>query len=320
MDSGEKKFKIDFKKLSEGVDLIHRAATEGKGVFEGGSEVWRPKYLPQWNVPSDDPLWMRRFLYAEDFIEKRGVSRFYAKMIRSVWENPKTRWFFDPYEVAGAKTADIEYIIKDEIHNNLRKQGELSPAERYKINAQTLVAKYSGDPGNAVNGLTVEKAMANLMEFENFGPGLAALLIVYYLDRELVRVENPEDALLKVDTHKSRIPINIGAVKPLNGTTHIHPTTLVEPLTRAYQRICRERKYSPIMMNDCLWVVGSEVCAKRSFEACMRYCPLASAGICKKNVPLAHPDKEKGGYFHTNKETRRGMEQGYFDKLHRQMF
>lgn len=320
MANEPKKFRLDFRRLSQGVSLIQKAALEGKGIFEGGPKIWRPKYLPQWNVPTDDPLWMRRFLFTEDFIEKRGVSRFYAKQIRRVWANEGMRWFFDPMQVAEAELGDIEKILKDEIHHNLRKPGELSPAERYKANAVIIRDKYGGDPGNAVNGLNVDRAMKNLREFENFGPGLAALLIVYYLDRELVKIENPEDALLKVDVHKARIPINIGAVKPLNGTTDIHPTTLVGPLTKAYQRICLEGKYSPILMNDCLWVDGSEVCAKRSYEACMRYCPLASAGVCKKNVPLAAPTGEKGGHFHVKKETRRGMEQGYFTRLHRQMF
>ncbi len=320
MTNGEKKFEIDFGELSKGVDLIQQAAINGKGIFEGGPEVWRPRYLPQWNVPTEDPLWMRRFLYTEDFIEKRGVSRFYAKMIRRVWADPDKRWFFDPIQVSEKEIGDIEKILKEDIHHNLRKPRELSPAERYKANAVLIRDKYNGDPGNAINGLTVEQAMVNLREFENFGPGLAALLIVYYLDRELVRVKNPEEALLKVDVHKARIPINIGAVRSGNGTTHIHPTTLVEPLTKAYQKICKKGKHSPIMMNDSLWVIGSEVCAKRSYENCMRYCPLASAGICKKNVPLAAPGGEKGGHFHIEKETRRGTEQGYLLELHKSMF
>ncbi|MEK6818816.1 MAG: hypothetical protein AABY10_02685, partial [Nanoarchaeota archaeon] len=208
-----------------------------------------------------------------------------------VWHNPRKSWIFDPQKVAEQKETEIETILRQDFQFNLQGNGEENPAKRFSFNAKHLVDNYQGDPRKLIEHKNIDQARARLMEFKGIGTGIANLFIIYMIDRKLASPIDPENAFLKVDIHKGRIPINCEAVTPTNAEIY-RDESYVRTLERAYREICKKNKLDPHILDAVLWVIGSKGCARNDYSHCQMECPLFEN--CAGNTP---EDKETGRYL-----------------------
>ncbi len=164
-----------------------------------------------------------------------------------------------------------------------------SKPQEYQELMTAVARRYDGDPGNMISGLTVEQARANLMEFDGIGTGIANLYILYLMERDLVTLADPHNAMLKIDIHKSRIPGNTRGWYLRESESIVRRDHLVKALEPAFLKSCSTTGYLAEDVDRALWIIGSQVCTERDYVACERLCPLYD--VCETNVPT---NEEKG--------------------------
>jgi hypothetical protein len=284
-------FKIDNKRLEE---ICLKA-------YEFGQSEGIKKYLPQFNLPEDlehrprrietaNPLQAPLYLWTCVFFERITKSSQTIKNALRIWDEKSKNWIFNPREVAQRSLPEIEEILTGDFQFNLQGLNEEPPEERFLFNAKHLVDNFGGDPRNLIRYNTVKQARDNLMEFKGIGTGISNLFIIYLMEREIISPRDPENALLKVDVHKGRIPINCGAVRPTNGQI-ARDEFYVDTMEKAYREVCRKYDLDAKILDAALWVIGSEICAKRNYGLCNLAC--AAFTFCEAYTP---EDKETGRY------------------------
>lgn len=281
-------------------------------------------HLPQWNLPSElgndpsqtlptEPYLASLFLWTEAFLERMTRSSAIVKNALRVWKNPETNWIFHPRKVAQRSLEDIDGIIRGELKFGLQGIGEEPPQKRYFDNAVLLSGEYDSDPRNLINFRTVDKAREHIRRFKGIGSGIASLFIIYLMEREIASPLDPRNALLKVDVHKGRVPINCGAVTPAPGEREIaRSDKYCGVMEREYWTASDSENLGPIRLDSSLWVIGSRICNRRNYLACGRECPLFN--LCGGYVP---EDKAAGRYRVLDEaglriDTRRNRQQGVF--------
>ncbi len=299
------KFTLDKKRLEEVCLSAHNAYKNREGIFRDFK-----KFLPQWNIPSElefapqrievkDPLQASLYLWTCVFFERANKSSTIIRNALRTWYNPKTRWIFDPKEVIKHTPSEIEIlehnlfsiekkkskgligqVLKNSMQFNLQSTNENSPEVRFYNNAQRLISEYDGDPRNLIRFNTVSQARENLMQFEGIGSGIANLFIIYMLHRNIVLPRDPKNALLKIDIHKGRIPVNTDSVKPLNGEIARDESYATE-LEKAYNQISKKNGIPAEELDDALWIIGSEMCARQDYNKCSG-CPFLEK-LCTAN-------------------------------------
>lgn len=272
--------RIDTTRLEEIVTVVHRAAKERRGIFEGDIR----KYLPQWNLPSElesdpqeektkDPKRAAQFLWVRLYCDRLSVSDFLMKQNLIAWGRKDLNWIYDPLKVTEKRPEDVEKVLREHFKFAIKNKNEPDNGTRFWRNAQRLVKSYSADPRNTINYKTVEEARRHLMEFEGIGTGLANLFIVETYTRGIALPTDPENMKIKIDRHKAGIPIYTDAVTPSNG--EIYGDSIVEPLEKIYHDIYTRLGLDPREIDPALWVIGSQVCAQKDSNACALLCPLA---------------------------------------------
>lgn len=299
-------FTLDMDRLTEMVLAAHRAFVAEEGLFEGGGR----RFLPQWNLPEalehsprkDKPancLAAANYLWACAFFERINQSRVIIRNANRVWLDPRKKNIFDPSMVRGMGYEDVREILEEDFQFALQSRGESPPAERFKDNAELLVRLYGADPRNLIRYNTVEQARANMMEFQGIGTGIANLYLMWSMERRLAFPRDPENALLKVDVHKGRLPANCNAVE---ATNHEIPRDerFVDTMEQAYWQVCREKELDAQKVDSALWIIGSEGCARNDYVHCQRVCPLS--GLCEANTP---ENRNTGRYVVRNEKGER---------------
>jgi len=313
MVNGERRFgfRIDRERLEEMCVAAYASWDEGIR-----------RYLPQWNLPPElehdpiqdspkDPEWAARFLLVEASFERMTKSSAIIGNALRTWENPKKRWIFNPSTVARMPLEDIKKIINEDFQFALQSRGERPPEERFRHNAHIISDRCGNDPRNLVVGKTVEEARKGLVQFQGIGSGIANLYILYLLDRGIAFPTDPLNALLKVDVHKGRLPIQCEAVIPTN---HEIPRdeAFEGEMERRYHEVCERRDMSAVRLDSVLWFYGSERCTKKDYGVCVNGCPLVK--MCQGYTP---ENKLTGRYEvigedGKRKDGRRNRSQGMF--------
>lgn len=277
-------FSLDYDRLEKAVLSVYRAAEARGGIFEHGLE----RYLPQWGIPEEmehspqrmetkDPEEASRYLWTMASLERKSLTRVNISNGRRVWKDPNQRWVFHPEEVVNKGLDAVRRVFTEEFRYTLN-----GFPENYMYNAMRLFRNYSNDPRKVVEGKTVAQARESLIHFAGIGTGISNLYLLYLTDRHITSPTDPENLLLKVDVHKSRIPINTEAVT--SKEDFIRRDLIVSVLERAYWKICKKHDLDAGLLDSALWITGSEVCAKRDYEACLSSCSLASE-LCTACIP-----------------------------------
>lgn len=249
------------------------------------------QFMPQWNLPEElefnphqqqpkNPDWAAKFLWTEAFFERRQQSAQIIAACLKACQNPETQWFFDPFKVKEAPLSDIETIMKQMPYSGHgRDTGTV--AQHYYDNAAKLCKEFGGNPVNLIQYNTVEQARENINGFWGFGNGIANLYILYLLERKIASPRDPRNALLKIDIHKARIPLNVEAVTTKSPL--LRRSSLEKPLEKEYWQACKIYKIPPEVLDGALWTIGSEVCARQDYHQCQLNCPLHD--LCKAYTP-----------------------------------
>jgi hypothetical protein len=297
------KFTINEEKLTAEVLRIYNAAIQGKDIFYGGPEVWRKRFLPQWRIPKEmeyepskvetrDPKLASKFLWTCVQLERQANSAYLERQFHNIWKSQEHRWFFYSEEMTKRKWEDIDFILDNILHYRIKVNPKKELAKSIQDNAIKLNELYGGDPRLMIKGLSVDEARKRHMEFEGVGTGIANLNLIHFYDRNLSAPIDPENMLFKIDIHKARIPLNVGAITLDNGASRIHMSSIVPRLEETYKKICLENKLDPSIADAAIWIIGSSGCAKENDPWCYDIkCPLLET--CLVNTPL---DQKNGTY------------------------
>jgi len=317
---------VDFKindRFEEMVLSVYDAATSGKGIFRGGFEVWKYKFLPQWRLPREiefdpikkevrDPSKASQYLGTAAPLEAGIPSRILHSKLRKVWYDEKRNWFFDPNQAVNHDRQDVDEIIVGILGYNYN-----NPVGRYMDNVSMLARDYNGDHRNLIGG-TVLESRERIKALKGVD-GISNMLIMQFLDRELASVTDPENLLFKIDTHKARIPLNVGGISFEGQTYSVHHSVLREVFEKEYHEICRKHGLDSNIADSALWVLGSESCSKKSFRVCLRDCVLSHNGLCISNVPIEESTSRfKVKIDGKSVETRKDVMQSHFAILFRE--
>src|SRR3989338_5850709 len=89
-------FEIDEKKLSKEILRVYNAAIEGRGIFYGGHDSWKRRYLPQWRIPNEfefnpkrtetrNPKEVAKFLWTSVQLERQAISWYLERKFHQIW-------------------------------------------------------------------------------------------------------------------------------------------------------------------------------------------------------------------------------------------
>lgn len=271
MINNKNNFKFNKKRLTE--VCLRAYSLHGKNL-----ETFQSKILPQWNLPEElefkipkkkvkSPKKAAQYLWLIALLERRSLSKMNIINGKATWKNAETRWIFNPQKVATKNPSEVHYILKNNLQYTLN-----NFAINYQENIKKLLKEYQGDLRNVIKGKTVEQAKKELMKFKGIGTGIANLLMIYLQDRQIVSPTNPEELHIKIDIHKARIPINTGAIIPEQ--YRLRRDSLIKLLEKEYSEVCKQHSLNPCRLDSTFFIIGSEICAKRDYDICYRYCPL----------------------------------------------
>lgn len=245
------------------------------------------QFLPQFNLPTElekipvqietaNPLKAAQYLFLLASMERKAVTKANIKNSLATYQDPNTKWIFDPSQVAERSFNEIQRVCKENLHYTLD-----NFPKNYQENCQRLVKIYSSDPRNIFIGKNIEQVKRELESFRGIGTGIANLLIHFFMDRNLAFPTDPKNALLKVDVHKGRIPLNTDCIKIAGCKVRRHSLTTI--LEKGYWEICSQYNLRPSSLDSALWVIGSEICTKKDYHYCQRDCPIEL--LCLSYVP-----------------------------------
>ncbi|OGJ17363.1 hypothetical protein A3K73_06065 [Candidatus Pacearchaeota archaeon RBG_13_36_9] len=145
------------------------------------------------------------------------------------------------------------------------------PVKTWVENSRTLEEKFQGDP-RKLKADTVEETIKNISRFRGYKEQMSWLLIKNYLRAGIW--EFPlEECNIKTDRHVVRISYGTGVIE-VKGAYKIRHDLLVQPLSKLYQEIIRNKKFSPIELNDAFWAIGSYCCKKNNSLYCLGNCSI----------------------------------------------
>jgi len=276
-------FEINYINFFAFLDRILTATKNQEKIFQTPIE----HFLPEWNLPPEleyspqikqtkNPKKTALFLFTRASIDRMSVSKSLQKRVLETWKNPEKRWIFYPKQVARKSIKSIEDALKQDFKYALPINPSLSAGQGYKKNAITLIEFYNADPRNIIKGKTIKEAATDLQEFEGIKE-IAYMIIKEYHSRDLISPIDPENLMFKIDIHKSRLPLQCGSINLKNGQRRVHHTALINPFKQTYLQFCQERNLSSeeaMELDNALWVIGSEICVKKSYAHCDAFCPL----------------------------------------------
>ena len=286
MSNGDKGFVIDYERLGEISERAYRAYVEGRGIFRH-----KEAFLPQWALPGDleydpqrtetkCPIQAGDYLFLLASLERRSLSKQNIKNGLKAWEDESKRWIFSPESVVERTPEEIRESIIEGFQYHVN-----GFSDNFLYNNKILVGEFGGHARNIINNQTVEESRRRLMEFKGIASGIANLFIIYCTDRWVAHVQDPEEIMVKIDIHKGKIPVNTDAVTLVNG--RIRRDLLVHPLEEAYLEICKEQGFNGGTLDAALWLIGSQICARRDFGRCVSLCPLEELCVsCVDEDPL----------------------------------
>jgi hypothetical protein len=239
------------------------------------------------------PLIASKYLFLQTKHDRLKVSGELMEKTRKLWNNQEYGWIFEPKETIKRTPLELGEILRTELGVALKDNGGPTAGERFYHNMALICKKYSGDPRKTTNGLTAEEARGNLMEFQGIGEGIANLIITQFSERQLGPITDFENMPFKIDTHKGRLPIQLGAIDPFE-IQNLHMNYLEKVAGGLYEKVNKrllreDPDLEPWLLDSLVWIVGSKGCAKNNREWCLRSCPLEE--LCKGRVLK---DEERG--------------------------
>jgi endonuclease III len=179
----------------------------------------------------------------------------YATKSQQLYVNAKKLWesdrnFFNPEFILNLKSSNLKSILKK--HLNPRYINEA--VKRWKLNSQTLLDKYKGNPLNifkASNDATeIEKLVR---EFRGFGPKIGNFFFRSMVNTFHFKPNNLEQIYQPVDIHDVRLTYEWGFVKSKKMTQ-----SNIKKVQGIWQKACQKAKISWLVFDKALWLLGSE--------------------------------------------------------------
>ena len=275
-------FEFNREIFTKALDSIFEQLQKKEGLFREDPK----KLLPQWNLPSEfeyspiqnkpkKPLETSIWLWGRMFCDRKSKSSVLMKNALNAWEDKNLRWIFLPKEIVKRNPEEIKEGLKLGFEYSFSHPNEKSIKDSYLDNAKKLILEYDSDPRNLINEKTVEEARKNIMEFDKFGTGLANLYIIELISRSVAMPTDPKNALVKIDVHRERFPLSIGAIT--TDKKILHHGYAISFLEKEYLNYYKKKGLTVqemIDMDHAVWTIGSEVCAKQNIKYCKHLCSL----------------------------------------------
>ena len=253
-------------------DLAVKRYEEGNGFWKKAKQ----KYLPQWNLPEELERGLvhstdkslkaaANYLFLMAQLERRVQSKQNIINAKQIGEDSSKKFIFDQSKVASKQVEEIARILREDLKYPFKEI-----AQHYMVNCKELVENWGGDPRNLIKGYSIEEARKNIQLMKGMGNGIANLLLIYLGERKIVSIQDLNKLCPKVDIHKTRIPLNVGATEIQEG---LRRDAIVPLLEEAYKDVVGGG-LNPFSLDAALWIIGSEICKKKNAARCATHCPL----------------------------------------------
>jgi len=142
----------------------------------------------------------------------------------------------------------------------------------WERNAEKLLKDYKGDPLEIISS-SLEKSLQKLQEFKGFGIKQAKMYLIFLLKYNIIK--NSEwiyEIGPAIDSHLIKISARCGIFDFKEG---IRIDRISKELDKLYSTVTKEEKLNSIVLDECIWVIGSKLCTNYC-----SLCPLTE--ICNR--------------------------------------
>ena len=146
------------------------------------------------------------------------------------------------------------YKIKKELVQNLQVRFPEQATKRWKINSRKLSEEYHSDPRNLFDeGL--KKGVERLLDFYGYGPKISHLLTYFYIEQNIIRLQNRVGMEFPIDSHDINISLWTGIVQTKRDVKN--KSSLALPIQRFYTEFCNEEGIDMAELDKALWIIGA---------------------------------------------------------------
>ncbi len=229
-------------KPSEFVSLVVKQYKSGVGIFK--KKINAEELLPMDANDLTKALYIFYVLQL-DYAMKSQI--LYSGALRLYNDNDK---FFTPNFLIKVTDDVLQMYLKDYLHPRYVNEA----VKRYRVNSQTLLEKYDGDPRKLFTvAKTCKEVIEKIKDFRGFGPKIGNFFVRTMINTFNYQYDDLEDMLPPVDVHDVRIAYLLGYTN--SDEMSQKNITFVK---KVWNQACLDSGESWLVFDKALWLLGSE--------------------------------------------------------------
>lgn len=278
-------YSFDERRALEVLPVLIKSYTEKTDIFSTGKV-----FLPDERMPKEVELGSRDhalllFTYAP-LTARTASNALWDNLVRFYIQNPGFLDNFNEMQLIkalGAGAIGSGYFNKH-VPGIIRRRNVLM--ERYAADPRQIFAVHK-EPREAIDALSEE--------MYGYAYKTASLFTLYGQKYGFAKFEHPEMVLPAIDVHKIRILEMTGILKYDAKTPTLLRDVLTKEFAIKFADLCVENVLDVMLLDEALWIIGSQLCAKDEITHCHGVCPLDE--LCAKVFTRDH----MGKYFKPDK-------------------
>ena len=247
---------IDSERAAEAGKLLIDAMHNG-GIF---GFTATPQSKPPISLPEDLEARVRFITFSVQLDYLRDSTRLYDAG-RATYDDERTRWLYDPYEVANASYVRVTRALKT--YGLSQREGR--DADVWMHNAKRLVDNYDGSVLNLLdtgdwNGPKILRLVGKDGFMSLSGPKVGPLWIRMINSDIPNKMQDLVDVPIPVDRHIGNSSFAIGAI--IGGRNGLDLEHITHPVQKVWQEAGRLGGFMSLDLDIPLWHLGRVGCSK----------------------------------------------------------
>ncbi len=158
--------------------------------------------------------------------------------------------FFTPSYIQKLTDDSLAEVLQKYLHPRYINEA----VKRFKVNTETLLTKYSGDPRNIFESVTsAQEVIIRIKDFRGFGPKIGNFFVRTMINTYNYSYPDIESILPPVDVHDVRIAHMLGYI-PEDQMTQKN----INYVKKLWNDACIKSGESWLIFDKALWLLGSE--------------------------------------------------------------
>lgn len=162
----------------------------------------------------------------------------------------ENKLFFTSSYITKLPDASLGDILQKYLHPRYINEA----VKRFRVNTDTLLVKYSGDPRNIFSKtMSAQEVIKRLKDFRGFGPKIGNFFVRTMINTYNYSYSDIESILPPVDVHDVRIAYLLGYT-----TSDQMTEKNVNFVKKLWNEACKSSGESWLVFDKALWLLGSE--------------------------------------------------------------